>query len=121
VVVTAVGSLAALAAIVSTPGLSQLLGNTPLGPVGWVQALGSAIAATLAAAAISRLLGQRLAYAASDEAASEESSISTIPARQSTAYSSRNGMVSTRATTTVNGSELKPINNFDTVPTVAET
>ena len=28
---------------------------------------------------------------------------------------------STRATTTVNGSELKPINNFDTVPTVAET
>ena len=52
VVVTAVGSLAALAAIVSTPGLSQLLGNTPLGPVGWVQALGSAIAATLAAAAI---------------------------------------------------------------------
>ena len=121
VVVTAVGSLAALAAIVSTPGISQLLGNTPLGPVGWVQALGSAIAATLAAAAISRLLGQRLAYAASEEAASEESSISTIPARQSTAYSSRNGMVSTRATTTVNGSELKPINNFDTVPTVAET
>ena len=47
--------------------------------------------------------------------------ISTIPARQSTAYSSRNGMVSTRATTTVNGSELQPINNFDTVPTVAET
>ena len=50
------------------PGLSQLLGNTPLGPIGWVQGLGSAIAATLAAAAI-RLLGQRLAYAASDEAA----------------------------------------------------
>ena len=33
VVVTAVGSLAALAAIVSAPGLSQLLGNTPLGPI----------------------------------------------------------------------------------------
>ena len=55
VVVTAIGSLAAMAAVVSTPGVSQLLGNTPLGPVGWAQALGSATAATLAAAAISRL------------------------------------------------------------------
>jgi cation-transporting ATPase I len=117
VVVTALGSLAAMAALVSIPGVSQLLGSTPLGPVGWGQALGSATAATLAAAVISRPLAQRRAVADSDAG---QSPISTMPARQSTAYSSRNGMVKARATTS-SGSELIPIRGFDTVPTVTET
>ena len=40
VVVTALGSLAAMAALLSIPGVSQLLGSTPLGPVGWVKPWG---------------------------------------------------------------------------------
>jgi H+-transporting ATPase len=116
VVLTAVGSLAAMAAVVSTPGVSQLLGNTPLGPVGWAQALVSAFAATLTAAAISRLLSQRR-----ETSATGRSPISTMPARHSTAYSSRNGMDNAPATTSVNGSELTPVKRFDTVFTVPET
>lgn len=50
VVLTAGGSLAALAAAVSIPGLSQTLGCTPIGPLGWSQALGCAAAATAAGA-----------------------------------------------------------------------
>lgn len=55
VVLTAVGSLAAMATLISTPGVSQLLGCTPLGPLGWAQGLGPAAAATLVLAAVSRL------------------------------------------------------------------
>jgi cation-transporting ATPase I len=115
VVLTAVGSLAAMAAIVSTPGVSQLLGNTPLGPIGWAQALGSAFAATLTAAAMSTLLSQR------ETSAAGRPPISTIPARHNTAYSSRNGMANAPATTSVNGSELTPEKRFDTASTVTET
>jgi H+-transporting ATPase len=111
VVMTAIGSLAAMAALVSIPGVSQLSGNTPLGPVGWSQALGSATAATIAAAAISRFLAQR--RPASD---ARESPISTMPARKSAAYSSHNGMVNARATTSVSGSEPTPLRRFDTTP-----
>jgi H+-transporting ATPase len=118
VVLTALGSLGAMAALVSTPGVSNLLGNTPLGPVGWAQALGSATAATLAAAVISQVFAQRREGAPSELGPSP---ISTMPARQSTAYSSRNGMVKARATTSVSGSEPEPIERFDTVPTVADT
>jgi len=56
VVLTAVGSLAAMGVLISTPGVSQLLGCTPLGPVGWTQALGSAAVATGAAALAPRML-----------------------------------------------------------------
>ncbi|MDV6296227.1 cation-translocating P-type ATPase [Rhodococcus aetherivorans] len=50
VVATVLGSLAAMAALISTPGVSGLLGCVPVGPVGWTQALGCAAAATVAAA-----------------------------------------------------------------------
>ena len=93
--------------------ISQLLGSTPLGPIGWAQALGSATAATLAAAAISRLLARR--QGASE---AEDSPISTMPARHNTAYSSHNGTVNARASTSVSGSELAPTDRFATVPTV---
>ncbi|HET9876724.1 MAG TPA: HAD-IC family P-type ATPase, partial [Mycobacterium sp.] len=59
VLLTAAGSFAAFAAMVSTPGVSQLLGCTPVGPIGWAQGLGSATAATLAVAATTRLSAGR--------------------------------------------------------------
>jgi magnesium-transporting ATPase (P-type) len=59
VVATAGGSLAVLATLISTPGVSQVLGCTPLGPLGWAQALGSAGVATGAAAMAPRLLRRR--------------------------------------------------------------
>ncbi|MBV9091963.1 MAG: cation-translocating P-type ATPase [Mycobacteriaceae bacterium] len=57
VVGTAIGSLVALGAVISTPGVSQILGSTPLGPVGWGQALAMAAAATAAAAVAPRVAG----------------------------------------------------------------
>ena len=38
VVMTSVGTFAMMAGVISTPGLSQLFGCTPVGPVGWGQA-----------------------------------------------------------------------------------
>ncbi|GGM14162.1 hypothetical protein GCM10010129_67910 [Streptomyces fumigatiscleroticus] len=46
VAASAAGSLAALTAIVQTPGVSQFFGCTPLGPLAWTTALGCAAAAT---------------------------------------------------------------------------
>jgi H+-transporting ATPase len=100
VVGTAAGSLIALGALVSTPGVSQLLGNTPLGPVGWTQALSAAAVATTIAAIAPRVLATVRTTGRDDQ-----STISTTPIRHSTAYNSRNGKVSTSATTSVNGSE----------------
>jgi cation-transporting P-type ATPase I len=101
VVVTAAGSLATLAVLVSTPGVSQLLGNTPLGPIGWTQALCSAGAATLAAAAISAVLARRHDEPDTDDG---PSTTSITAARHNTAYISRNGKTNRRATASVNGS-----------------
>jgi cation-transporting P-type ATPase I len=63
VLAAGLGSAAALAAIVQTPGLSQLSGSRPLGPLGWAQALTSAGLATGAAVVLPSLLprGQALA------------------------------------------------------------
>jgi cation-transporting P-type ATPase I len=57
VVLTAGGSLIAMGTLISIPGVSQLLGCTPLGPLAWAQALGSAGVATVAVAAATRALG----------------------------------------------------------------
>ncbi len=54
VVLTAGGSLAVMGTLISIPGVSQLLGCTPLGPLAWAQALGSAGAATAAVAVATR-------------------------------------------------------------------
>ncbi|WP_350355761.1 cation-translocating P-type ATPase [Mycobacterium paraterrae] len=54
VVLTAGGSLAVMGTLISIPGVSQLLGCTPLGPLAWAQALGSAGAATAAVAVAGR-------------------------------------------------------------------
>ncbi len=59
VAITAFGSLAAMGTLISIPGISNLLGCTPLGPLGWGQALGSATAATIAVAVATRVLAAR--------------------------------------------------------------
>ncbi|WNG87464.1 HAD-IC family P-type ATPase [Mycobacterium sp. ITM-2016-00317] len=80
VVTTAAGSLVTMGALISTPGVSQFLGCTPLGPVGWTQALGTAGIATAAAVVAPRVLSRF------------HSSMSSTPSRHNTAYTSRNGM-----------------------------
>jgi magnesium-transporting ATPase (P-type) len=52
VVLTAVGSLGVMGTLISIPVVSQLLGCTPLDPLGWAQALGAAGAATVAIAVL---------------------------------------------------------------------
>ncbi len=59
VVLTALGSLGLVGGLISIPGVSQLLGCTPLDPVGWVEALGCAAVATIAVAALSRVFDDR--------------------------------------------------------------
>lgn len=54
VVATNVGTLAMMALIISTPGVSQMFGCTPVGPVGWAQAF----AAAGIAAGVSKLTPQ---------------------------------------------------------------
>lgn len=44
---TCLGSFAALFGIIQTPGLSQLFGCTPLGPLGWTTAIAASAGATL--------------------------------------------------------------------------
>ncbi|MFF4351716.1 HAD-IC family P-type ATPase [Streptomyces sp. NPDC001530] len=47
ILVSSLGSMAALAVVVQTPGLSHFFGCTPLGPVAWAIAWSSATAATV--------------------------------------------------------------------------
>nr|WP_297847533.1 cation-translocating P-type ATPase [Mycobacterium sp.] len=56
VLLTALGSLGLVGVLISTPGVSQLLGCTPLGPFGWAQGLGAAAVATVATGVLSRAL-----------------------------------------------------------------
>ncbi|MGI5212572.1 HAD-IC family P-type ATPase [Plantactinospora sp. CA-290183] len=56
VLISTAGSVAVLAAVIQTPGLSHFFGCTPLGPVGWSIAAGSAVSATLTNTALGRLI-----------------------------------------------------------------
>lgn len=105
VIATAAGSLVTLGAAISTPGVSQLLGCTPLDPLGWAQALSAAGVATGVAAVAPRLVS-RFTGPVPEEPA--QSSMSSTPQRHSTAYTSRNGTVKTRDTASVNGSAGVP-------------
>ncbi|TQM43830.1 HAD-IC family P-type ATPase [Pseudonocardia cypriaca] len=57
VVMTAAGSLAALAAVVQTPGVSRFFGCRPLDPLSWLVVLGWAGTATVGAEVVPRLVG----------------------------------------------------------------
>jgi cation-transporting P-type ATPase I len=63
VLAAGLGSAAALAATVQTPGVSQLFGCRPLGPLGWTQALTSAGLATAGALVLPGLLTHEQAAA----------------------------------------------------------
>ncbi len=80
VVFTAVGSLGAMATLISIPGVSQLLGCTPLGPLAWGQALGSAAVATVAVAVATRMLAGQGADADEAEQPGQASSPPRRPA-----------------------------------------
>ncbi|MCM0675612.1 cation-translocating P-type ATPase, partial [Micromonospora phytophila] len=56
VLASTAASLGVLVTVVQTPGLSHFFGCTPLGPVGWTMATGSALGATFANGALSRLV-----------------------------------------------------------------
>ena len=58
VIGTCAGTFLALAALVTTPGLSQLVGCVPLGPVAWIEAVAPAVALTVLTAAKPELLLQ---------------------------------------------------------------
>lgn len=62
VLATAGGSFAALALLISIPGISQFMGCTPLGPIGWGQALASTAAAIAGAAIVPRFLSPAEAH-----------------------------------------------------------
>src|SRR5581483_713776 len=55
VIVASAASFVATAAVVQTPGLSQLVGCTPLGPIGWGIVLGSSALATGASLVVPRV------------------------------------------------------------------
>ncbi|WP_262284974.1 cation-translocating P-type ATPase [Micromonospora sp. MA102] len=56
VLASTAASIGALIVVVQTPGVSQFFGCTPLGPVGWSIAAGSALGATFANGALTRLV-----------------------------------------------------------------
>jgi cation-transporting ATPase I len=56
VAIAGIGSTAVLVGIVQTPGLSQLFGCTPIGPVGWTIGLSAAAGATLGSVLVPRVL-----------------------------------------------------------------
>ncbi len=86
VLATAAGSFALFAAMVSTPGVSQLLGCTPVGPIGWAQGLGTAAAATAAVAVASRFSTPAKEIAAPAlEIAAPTTSVSAVPAKKAPA------------------------------------
>jgi cation-transporting ATPase I len=87
VLLTAGGSLAVMGTLISIPGVSQLLGCTPLGPLAWAQALGSAGAATAAVAVATRVFAVKppLELEAGDSSPTE----SPRPARRRSATAPR--------------------------------
>jgi cation-transporting ATPase I len=66
-------SAGALFAVVQTPGVSQFFGCTPLGPIAWGQAAGSAVAATAAS-----VVGPRLVARYGDVLAPEGSAVAEM-------------------------------------------
>jgi cation-transporting P-type ATPase I len=104
VIATAAGSLVSLGAAISTPGISQLLGCTPLDPLGWAQALSAAGVATGIAAVAPRLVSRFTPI----PQVPTQSSMSSTPQRHNTAYSSRSGTAKSRDTASVNGSAGAP-------------
>ncbi len=91
VVATSVGSFAVLGAVISTPGLSQLFGCTPVGPLGWGQAFVSTAVATAMSVLAPELLAR--ASAAARSVLADLSADSEVPiADDRTVYDDEAGM-----------------------------
>jgi hypothetical protein len=73
VLATAAGSLVVLFTVVQTPGVSQFFGCTPLGPIAWGQAAGSAAAAT-----VGSVIGPELVRRYGDVVAPEGSTVAEL-------------------------------------------
>jgi magnesium-transporting ATPase (P-type) len=58
IVLSSLGSLAVLAVVVQTPGVSQFFGCTPLGPVAWGIALSAATGATVSSLFLPAVIGR---------------------------------------------------------------
>ncbi|WAC93087.1 cation-translocating P-type ATPase [Mycobacterium sp. Aquia_213] len=56
VISTVAGTFVAMAALITTPGLSQLVGCVPLGPLGWIEGVAPAVGLTVLTAAKPDLL-----------------------------------------------------------------
>ncbi len=83
VVSTAAGSFLVLAAVISTPGVSQIFGCTPVDPLGWGQAfLATAVAASISALAPAVLerIGSAVYAPSSETTIRNQSSTTTMPA-----------------------------------------
>jgi magnesium-transporting ATPase (P-type) len=60
VLVTSLASAGALALVVQTPGVSQLFGCKPLGPIGWATAIGASAGATALASYFPELVSETM-------------------------------------------------------------
>ncbi|MGV0624781.1 cation-translocating P-type ATPase [Mycolicibacter minnesotensis] len=78
VLLTAAGSFVAFAGMISIPGISQLLGCTPVGPLGWSLALGAAGAAVLGIAAAPHLLPSGRSESPQDNTDSAPDAVATV-------------------------------------------
>jgi len=84
VLATTAGSFAAMVGIVSTPGVSQLFGCTPVDPFGWGQAFFAAAAATAVSAIAPDLLARlsdRSFVVDDDEAGADEDGVEVAERR----------------------------------------
>jgi H+-transporting ATPase len=73
VIATCAGTFAALFGLITTPGVSQLVGCVPLGPLGWIEGVAPAVALTVLTAAkpdlllrMASIIGKRVTRHASD-------------------------------------------------------
>jgi magnesium-transporting ATPase (P-type) len=112
VVLTAAGSLVAMGTLISIPGISQLLGCTPLGPVGWAQALGTATVATVGAAVVPRVFPALTAPSTTSDEPSETASVA--PEHQGATAVSGNGNAGAPAERTA--PRLRVVDNGDSEP-----
>jgi cation-transporting P-type ATPase I len=85
VVATNIGTFAAMVGIISTPGVSQLFGCTPVGPFAWGQAISAAAGATALSAAAPNLLArfwsERSVVLDDDDARADENGVEVTERR----------------------------------------
>ncbi|MGP4055318.1 HAD-IC family P-type ATPase [Mycobacterium sp. 4D054] len=104
VVVTALGSFMTLAGIVSVPVVSQAFGCTPVGPLGWGQALSATAVATLLSATAPGLLSRatgavrdRVAAMVDDEQAAQSGAVARKTAAEKAAPAKKAAVTKTTA------------------------